>query len=76
MWIWKEVASHLPPIESVVAFHLHPGQKTMTGASPTFPSKSDGFQSSMTEKSYRSVATAVRALNASSMLMAYQAKLQ
>ncbi|KAL6463494.1 hypothetical protein MHYP_G00278850 [Metynnis hypsauchen] len=60
----KQTATRMQgEIESIVAFHLHPGQKTMTGASFTFPPKSDGFQSSMTEKSYRSVATAVRALN-------------
>ncbi|XP_049331019.1 uncharacterized protein LOC125799099 [Astyanax mexicanus] len=69
--------SNLPQVEPLVAHHLHPGQKAfMTTSAPSFPSKADGFQSSMTDKAYRSVALGVRALNASSMLMAYQAELQ
>ncbi|KAJ0039433.1 hypothetical protein NL108_014155, partial [Boleophthalmus pectinirostris] len=69
--------SKLPPVEPLVAHHLHPGQKTFSASSaPSFPSKMDGFQSSMTDKAYRSMALGVRALNASSMLMAYQSELQ
>ena len=67
----------LPLVEPLVAQHLHPGQKALsTSSAPSFPSKTDGFQSSMTDKAYKSVALGVRALNASSMLMAYQAELQ
>ena len=69
--------SHLPPVEPLLAAHLHPSQKpTMTSASPTLPSKADCFQSSLTEKGYKAVATSVKALNASSLLLAYQAELQ
>ncbi|KAL2095574.1 hypothetical protein ACEWY4_007722 [Coilia grayii] len=69
--------SKLPPVEPLVAHHLHPGQKTFSDSSaPSFPSKADGFHSSVTDKAYRALALGVRALNASSMLMAYQAELQ
>ena len=69
--------SKLPPVEPLVAHHLHPSQKAlMAPSAPGFPSKTDGFQSSMTDKAYKSVALGVQALNASSMLMAYQAELQ
>ena len=78
---WPDMESggfaHLPPVEPLLASHLHPAQKSaMTPSGPAFPSKADNFQSAMTEKSYKAVASAVRALNASSMLMAYQAELE
>ena len=64
--------SHLPPVEPLLASHLHPTQKSaMTLASPTLPSNADCFQSSLTNKGYK-----VRALNASSLLLAYQAELE
>ena len=64
-------------VEPLVAHHLHPGQKALsTSSAPSFLSKTEGFQSSMTNKAYKSVALGVRALNASSMSMAYQAELQ
>ncbi|XP_041931407.1 LOW QUALITY PROTEIN: uncharacterized protein LOC121695003 [Alosa sapidissima] len=69
--------SHLPPVEPLLASHLHSTQKSaMTPSGPAFPSKADNFQSAVTEKSYKAVASAVRALNASSLLMAYQAELE
>ncbi|CAL8288038.1 unnamed protein product [Arctogadus glacialis] len=52
--------SHLPPVEPLLASHLHPTQKSaMTSASPTLPSRADSFQSSMTEKGYKAMATTV-----------------
>ena len=69
--------SHLPPVEPLLASHLHPTQKSaMTSASPTLPSRADSFQSSLTGKGYKAMATTVRALNASSLLLAYQAELE
>ncbi|XP_036810643.1 dual adapter for phosphotyrosine and 3-phosphotyrosine and 3-phosphoinositide isoform X2 [Oncorhynchus mykiss] len=69
--------AHAPPIKPLVASHLHPSQKSsMTSTGPTLPTKYVRFQSSATEKVYRSGVTAVRALSAASMLSAYQAELQ
>uniref|UniRef100_A0A087X675 Uncharacterized protein n=1 Tax=Poecilia formosa TaxID=48698 RepID=A0A087X675_POEFO len=65
----------LPPVEPAVAAHLHP-KTSMSAGGPTLPSKADRFQSSLTDKSYRAAALSVRALNASSLLMAYQAELE
>ncbi|XP_047213848.1 uncharacterized protein LOC124863505 [Girardinichthys multiradiatus] len=68
---------HLPPIEPLLASHLHPSQKSaMTAAGPTLPFKADSFQSALNEKGYKAVAASVKALNASSLLLAYQAELQ
>ena len=54
-----------------------PTQKSaMTSTSPTLPSKADCFRSSPTDKGYKAMATTVRALNASSLLLAYQAELE
>lgn len=64
----------MPPMEPLVATHLHP--KHMAAANPTLPSKVDSFQSSMMEHGSKAVALSVRALNAISMLTAYQSKLQ
>lgn len=69
--------SKLPPLEPLVAHYLQPGQKTLsTPSAPSFSSKTDGFQSSMINMTYESMALGVRAFDASSMLMAYQAELQ
>lgn len=69
--------TRLPPIEPLVASHLHPTQRsTITSAGPALPSKADCLQTTLTERSYKAVATSVRALNASSLLLAYQAELQ
>ncbi len=64
----------MPPLEPLVAAHLHP--KHTAAANLTLPSKADRFQSSMTERAYKAIALSVRALNATSMLTAYQAELQ
>ncbi len=64
----------MPPMEPLVASHLQP--KHTAAANPTLPSKADRFQSSMTERAYKAIALSARALNATSMLTAYQAELQ
>lgn len=43
---------------------------------PSVPSKAECLQSSLADKAYKSVATTVRALNASSLLLAYSVELQ
>lgn len=65
----------MPPVEPAVATHLHP-KTSMSAGGPALPSRADRFQSSLTDKCYRAAALSVRALNASSMLMAYQAELE
>ncbi len=65
----------MPPVEPLVASHLHP-RLTMSSSGPILPAKADRLQSSMTDRAYKLVATSVRALNASSLLLAYQAELQ
>ncbi|XP_029973330.1 uncharacterized protein LOC115407110 [Salarias fasciatus] len=64
----------MPPMEPLVAAHLHP-RLAASSRDPTLPSKADRIQSAMTERAYRAAALAVRALNVSSMLSAYQAEL-
>ncbi len=64
----------MPPMEPLVAAHLQP--KNTAAANPTLPSKADRFQSSITERTYKAIAFSVRALNATSMLTAYQEELQ
>ena len=78
---WADVEekgfSHLPPVEPLLSSQLHPLNKsTMTAASPALPSKAKCFRSSLNEKGYKAVAMSVRALTASSLLLAYQAELQ
>ncbi|KAI7808150.1 hypothetical protein IRJ41_018123 [Triplophysa rosa] len=58
----------------LVAAHLHPKRSAATNV--TLPSKADRFQSNMTDRAYKAVALSVRALNAISLLTAYQAELQ
>ncbi|KAK0156159.1 hypothetical protein N1851_000557 [Merluccius polli] len=48
----------------------------MTSAGPPLPSKAECFQSSLTERGYKAVTMSVKALNASSLLLAHQAALQ
>ena len=67
---------HMPQDEPLMASHLHLSQQSMTSTVPTFPAKTDRFQTLMTEKVYKLVATAVLACNASSMLDTYQAELR
>ena len=47
----------------------------MSSRSSSLPSKSDHFQSALTEKAYKAVALSARALNVLSLLTAYQAEL-
>ncbi|CAL9696700.1 unnamed protein product [Knipowitschia caucasica] len=69
--------SRLPPVEPLVASHLHPSQRSaMTAGGTALPSKADCLQTTLNERSYKAVATSVRALNASSLLLAYQAEIQ
>lgn len=70
----KQGLLRMPPMEPLVAAHLHP--RRTAAANPTLPSKADRFQSSMTERAYKAVALSVRAMNAISLLTAYQAELQ
>lgn len=65
----------MPPIEPLVATHLHP-KTPLTLSAPSLPSKTDRFQSSLTDKCYKAAALSARALNASSILTAYQAELE
>lgn len=66
----------MPPVEPLVAAHLHPGRLSTTSSrSAALPSKSDRFQSALTEKSYKAAALSARALNVLSLLTAYQAEL-
>ena len=63
----------LPPMEPLVAAHLHPRSASSSGAS--LPSKQDRFQSALTAKAYKAAALSARALNVLSLLLAYQAEL-
>lgn len=66
---------HIPPVEPLVATHLHP-KSSLSSSVSSLPSKTDRFQSSLTDKCYKAAALSARALNASSILMAYQAELE
>jgi hypothetical protein len=71
------VLAHMPPIEPLVASHLHPSKKfSMTSTGPTLPTKYERFQLSVTEKVYRSVTTSSRPLRTASVISGYQAELQ
>ncbi|RXN35336.1 Olfactory receptor 1F12 [Labeo rohita] len=70
----KEGLIRMPPMEQLVAAHLHP--RHPAAANPSLPSKADRVQSNMMERAYKAVALCVRALNATSLLTAYQAELQ
>ena len=65
----------MPPMEPLVAAHLHPQLSAVSSRSPSLPSKSDRFQSALTEKAYKAAALSARALNVLSLLTAYQAEL-
>lgn len=67
--------ARMPRMEPMVAAHLHPKLSAASTRQPTLPSKSDRFQSTMTERAYKAAALSVRALNVTSMLTAYQAEL-
>ncbi|KAL7383047.1 hypothetical protein ABVT39_003943 [Epinephelus coioides] len=76
---WEGMESHglrnIPPVEPVVAAHLHP-KASLSSLGPALPSRADRFQSSLTDKAYKAAALSARALNATSLLMAYQAELE
>ena len=65
----------MPPKEPLVAAHLYPWLSAVSSRSPSLPSKSDRFQSVLTEKAYKAAALSARALNVLSLLTAYQAEL-
>ena len=68
--IWRNTLCNIP----VVAAHLHP-KMWLSLQGSTVLLKVDGFQSSLT-KAYKVAALEVRALNATSLLMECQAKLE
>ncbi|KAK5922595.1 hypothetical protein CgunFtcFv8_019841 [Champsocephalus gunnari] len=55
----------IPPMEPLVAAHLLPRMGPSPSRNPTLPAKSDRFQSTMTERSYKAAALSARALNVS-----------
>ncbi|RXN07140.1 rap guanine nucleotide exchange factor 4-like protein [Labeo rohita] len=68
--------SNPPMVEQSVAQHLHPNRwTTLSSAIPFLPGKMEHFTASMYQKMYKSWVLAVRALNVTSLLMAYQAEL-
>uniref|UniRef100_A0A0F8CZ58 Uncharacterized protein n=1 Tax=Larimichthys crocea TaxID=215358 RepID=A0A0F8CZ58_LARCR len=62
-------------MEPLVAAHLHPQLSAVSSMSPSLLSKSDRFQSALTEKAYKTVVLSARVLNVLSLLTAYQAEL-
>ncbi|KAK5884636.1 hypothetical protein CesoFtcFv8_018437 [Champsocephalus esox] len=50
----------IPPMEPLVAAHLLPKVGPSPSRNPTLPAKSDRFQSTMTEKSYKAAALSAR----------------
>ncbi|XP_073677299.1 uncharacterized protein [Garra rufa] len=68
--------SNPPPVELSVAHHLNPNRKAaFSSASASLPGRTERLTASVFQKIYRSSALAVRALNATSLLTAYQAEL-
>lgn len=67
----------MPLMEPLIAAHLHPKSQlsVVSSWSPSLPSKSDHFQSALTERVYKAAVLSVRVLNILSMLIAYQAEL-
>ena len=59
----------------MMVVHLHP-KMSLLSPGPTLPSRADGFKSSLTEEAYKVAALLVGALNATFLLMAYQAELE
>lgn len=58
-----------------MAAHLQPKSLAMSFRNPSLPSKSDRLQSALIERAYRAVTLSARALNAVSLLTAYQTEL-
>ncbi|RXN05998.1 putative GAG protein [Labeo rohita] len=68
--------SNPPPVELSVAHHLNPNRRAaFSSASASLPGRTERLTASVFQKIYRSSALAVRALNATSLLAAYQAEL-
>lgn len=66
----------LPPtVEPSVANHLNPSRRTPSTANLSLPGKAERFSASILQKMYKSSGLGVRALNATSLLTAYQAEL-
>ncbi|KAL0151928.1 hypothetical protein M9458_052766 [Cirrhinus mrigala] len=64
-----------PAVEPSIARHLNPAQGGLLAPpKPVLPSKMDRFSASVYQAAYKSSAVAVRALNVSSLLSAYQAE--
>ncbi|KAI2661921.1 hypothetical protein H4Q32_007626 [Labeo rohita] len=62
-----------PAVEPSIARHLNPAQGGLLAPpKPVLPSKMDRFSASVYQAAYKSSAVAVRALNVSSLLSAYQ----
>lgn len=62
-------------MDLLVAAHHHPKSLAMSFRNPSLPSKSDQLQSALIERTYRAVTLSARALNALSLLTAYQTEL-
>ncbi len=65
-----------PPVESSVANHLHPSSRAaLSSTGALLPGKTERFAASVFQKIYKSSALTICALNAASLLTAYQAEL-
>lgn len=64
----------MPPME-LLAAHLHTQLLAISSRSPSLSSKSDCFQSALTERVYKAAVLSARALNVLTLLMAYQTEL-
>lgn len=71
----KHGMAHMPPIEPLVSAHITPKLPVTSFTPPSHSKNTDSFQSAMTEQAYKAVSMAVRALNITSMLAAYQAEI-
>ncbi|KAJ8369290.1 hypothetical protein SKAU_G00093180 [Synaphobranchus kaupii] len=76
----KDMAAHAmgepPAVEPSIARHLNPTQGGLLAPPrPTLPNKMERFTASIHQASYRASSIAVRPLNVSSLLSAYQAEL-
>ncbi|KAL0177335.1 hypothetical protein M9458_026229, partial [Cirrhinus mrigala] len=68
--------SNPPPVELSIAHHLNPNRRAaFSSASASLPGRTERLTALVFQKIYRSSALAVRALNATSLLTAYQAEL-
>lgn len=65
---------HMPPMELLVAAHLHPRLSSLSSRTPMLSLKSDRFKSTLSERAYRATTLNAGALNALLFLTAYQAE--